>query len=360
MSFNKFTKWLLILLGCGILVAFIGIGLGGSTSVYYLPGDSVLQPHVARREYWNSAMDEPYHSINIDINDVIFYLDNSTEGLTYLSVETYDAALVPEMRVENGVLRITQNESPGRALQIGVNVIADTHIVLSIPKDIQLERLDWKQSGHIRMNHITAKTIKLLSRVGLADVDDTTCDSLDISTSLGYVELERVNVNQSLRINSNDDVYLRGTFLGDTHIESYGEVAFNTTEPRAAYDASLFAESGRIRHFDYEKGDRPLKPEANVPSAPNILNVRTRWGDITCAYNANEKYFQGVWDPQWENGWSEYEDEYMDEYDDQSYMMGDGDDWESGEQFPQTAPLPEIAPTPDVIANPPAAGISSF
>ena len=275
MSMRKsLTKTLLLTLLCGMIVSIIGVMAGGSTSLYFEGDRFSFSPKVTRYITETGEMVDIAAFRAVEINLSVGSLDivhGSEPGVTYT---VHDAEYSPTMRVDNGVLHISNGGVPNR-FHVGIGTSGGARVTLTLPLDMPLEFMNLRTDfGLICISDgVMSKRVLANSQVGGISVSNVTCDELELDTVTSRIYVSNTLTAKRLRINTRTgDIHAWGDFRGETRFTSdTGDIDLMTVAGREQYRLEAHGEYWRRAG---------MPPEGEAPNAPHQMYIHTKLGNV--------------------------------------------------------------------------------
>ncbi|MDO4545701.1 MAG: DUF4097 family beta strand repeat-containing protein [Bacillota bacterium] len=273
---KKFFIICAIMVGVGLVMLMLGFVTGGIQSIDKLAERYDWIHGNEERVYMHLDEGAQFDSIQVtgDADVVICTGDTSKTRVSY-----GEKGPVPELYVEDGVLKINAEVGDGGVISLGDG---DTFPVAEIycPEGINLAGIDLELDyGDATIENVTADRISIDSDFGDIDFTNVTFNSADIVTDDGDIDAEGIT-SGGLVIESNfGDCDLSGTFTGTTEITvDDGEVDLHTSLTEEQYTVTTDMSMGELivgaNHFE------GMEKSFTTGSGPNVIKVISDFGDV--------------------------------------------------------------------------------
>lgn len=291
---NKVVKIILIIAACmipvGIIIAFIGISLGGKFgwSLRYSDGSTKVGTSAVEQE---QALDD-FEALKIDVSTAdVTIIRGDKFSISYKTREGEE----PKISQDGVTLTVKQPSAGFVMFDFGVSKGMNAYTI-TVPESATPIDVDIKtSSGDLTVDRVNV-TGRIESSTGDVDLNDTEGTMLEIKTSTGDVNGDKVKTGVCSFGSSTGDINMLRLFAEDVSCEtSTGDIDINNSEVGKLYINSSTGEAsiglnGKPDAYSYDissntgditiNGEEFEKKYINDNGGDMKIQVHTSTGDI--------------------------------------------------------------------------------
>ena len=287
---KKFSKIVCIIagimLGAGIILAFIGFALGAKSSVYLDFRNGIrLAPQNEPFVYENYEL-ENISEIDIDVSNAKLEIQPSVNGKFGICINYNNYTETPSVSTDNNRISVYETSQ----IKIGIFNIVRILSIFSSENTITL---------YVPVSDSTVLTSFIFHTSNGTVMTDTPLktESLDIKTSNGSINMSRLSVSKSTLLKtSNGAIICDGAFAGNTEFKtsngrievsgtisdtfnlktSNGSITIHADQPQSSYSLYADTSNGPIKI----NGDKVSDDYSSISSGKNNITAKTSNGSI--------------------------------------------------------------------------------